>query len=235
MATEPLAFPPAPDGDPWGDTPLSELPVVAFDTETGGLDPFKDPLLTVGLASLEGPIGEWTVYHEDYRPTDKILEINRITGRRVAEATPWLLIEPLLEHALEGRVVLGHNVGFDLCYLVTNSPQLALSPAIDTAAICRFLWPGKPAKLEHLCERARVENTNAHGAGADAWAAMRGWVFLRNALRHQGIDTWNKLCAARAAIPSNFDRPPWPDQVAAAHAKAKLQGRVPRRGSSAAS
>lgn len=222
MATEPLAFP-RHDG-PWGDTFLTDLPVVAFDCETGGFDPLAVPLLTVGCASVDGLALEVTVRHEHYRPDEKVLSINRITAGRAAGGSPWLLIEPLLEEQFDGRVLVAHNAGFDLGFLVANSPAMSLPPAIDTAAICRFLWPGEKADLAALCRRARIENADAHGAGADAWAAMRGWMFLRNLLRDRGITTWNKLCAAQAPIPDAMRRGPWPSEVAALVAKARKKG-----------
>ncbi len=233
MATEPLAFPPA-IGDPWGDTFLADLPVVAFDTETGGFDPFAVPLLTVGCASPDGLALEITVRHEHYQPDEKVLSINRITGARAAGGCPWLLIEPLLEEQFDGRVVVGHNIGFDFGFLVANSPAMSLPPAIDTAAICRFLWPGEKADLASLCRRARVENADAHGAGADALAAMRGWVFLRNILRDRGVTTWNKLCEAQAPIPDSMRRGAWPSEVAAMVAKARKRGATNLGGSASA-
>lgn len=222
MASDPLAF--RPIDDDFGDTPLDELPVVAFDTETGGLDPFKAPLLTVGLAGIDGAIGEWTVRVESYQPDEKVLSINRITSGRAAGGSPWLLIEALLEEAFDGRVVIGHNVSFDLGFLVANSPSMPLPLAIDTAAICRFLWPGAKAALASLCERARIDNANAHGAGGDAWAAMRGWIYLRNVLRNAGITTWNELCATQAEIPQRMARGPWPDEVVAIAGRAQREG-----------
>jgi DNA polymerase III epsilon subunit-like protein len=224
MATEPLAFPPAPDGDPWGETPLEELPIIAFDTETGGLDPRKDPLLTVGLACPDGPVLVATVHHERYQPKAAVLDINRITTRWAEHGSPWPLIEGLVRDQLDGRVVLGHNVGFDLRFLITNAPDLSLPAAIDTAAVARFLWPGEKATLRDVCGRYGIEVEGAHGAGADAWAASRAWIYLRAALSHRGIDTWNKLCAARAPIPARMDRRPWPDEVAAAIEAAGQRG-----------
>ncbi len=223
MASDPLAF--RPIDDDFGNTPLEDLPVIAFDTETGGLDPLKDALLTVGLACIDGPVAELVVCHEDYRPDEKALAINRITSGRAAGGSPWLLIEPLIEEQFDGRVVVGHDVGFDLGFLMANSPNLPLPFAVDTAACCRFLWPGAKADLASLCERARIDNANAHGAGADAWAAMRGWIFLRNVLRNDGVTTWNGLCAAQAQIPSQMSRGPWPDEVAAIAQRAQREER----------
>jgi|GEM_PF-5199610 len=222
MPTEPLAFPPFEDD--FGNTPLADLPVVAFDAETGGLDPLSAPLLTVGLASPEGLALEIGVRHEDYRPDEKVLSINRITAGRAAGGSPWILIEPLIEEQFDGRIVIGHNVGFDLGFLVANSPALALPPAIDTAACSRYLWPDRKADLASLCERARVDQRDAHGAGVDAWAAMRCWIFLRNALRNDGVATWNQLCATRAPIPERMSRGPWPDEVAGLVERARKKG-----------
>ena len=222
LASDPLAF--RPIDDDFGNTPLDDLPVIAFDTETGGLDPLKDALLTVGLACIDGPIADLVVCHEDYRPDEKVLAVNRITSGRAAGGSPWRLVEQLLEEQFDGRVVVGHDVGFDLGFLMANSPNLPLPFAVDTAACCRFLWPGAKADLASLCERARIDNANAHGAGGDAWAAMRGWIYLRNVLRNAGITTWNELCATQAEIPQRMARGPWPDEVVAIAGRAQREG-----------
>ncbi len=214
MGSEPLAFPPAPGGDPWGDTPLSDLPVVALDAETGGLDPVRSPLLTIGLATWEGLVLEATVHTEHYMPDAQVLDINGITSARAASGLPWALLEGILAEAFAGRVALAHNAGFDLSFLAAKATSLELPAAIDTAACSRYLWPNSKADLTSLCARAKVTNTGAHGAGADATAAAKCWLYLRAALRNAGIDTWNQLCSAEAQIPSRFERPAWPEQVA---------------------
>lgn len=224
MPIEPLAFPPPAPGDPWGDTPLSEIEVIALDTETGGLDAHRDPLLTVGLAGPDGLVLEASVLQEHYQPDPRVLDVNRITSQRAAWGLPWPLIEELLVDAMDGRVVCAHNAGFDLSFLVANAASLALPPAIDTAACCRFLWPGEKAGLAALAQRARIDPGVAHGAGADACTCARGWLFLRAALIARKVTTWRQLCEAQAPIPPSFERRPWPEQVAA------VAGRVTREG-----
>lgn len=140
-----------------------------IDTETGGLTP-QHSLLTVSCIGVDErfdiiPAADRShglylrLKHAEYALTAGALSVNKINivehnenGLELAVAKQKLLafIEEILKTTGKKRLVpAGHNVGFDVQFLRANLLNDAewdryfTYPALDTAAIARFLNAGK--------------------------------------------------------------------------------------------
>lgn len=177
--------PPAPDSPP----PLAGLtqPIIFVDTETGGRDPGRHPLLTVGLVTLT-PAGEVTrplhlrVRHDAYDVEAEAMVVNGIdlTAHHAQAQPPEAVAEAIRAYAAgEGRVLLGgHNFAFDLGFLRPLLPDLGQvfrRGQVDTKVTAQFLihaglLPRRVGTaLEDLAAHFGVEY-QAHDALEDARA-----------------------------------------------------------------
>ena len=173
--------------------------IVVVDTETGGLDPARHSLLSVGVVLLEdGGIAdsrEWLVREPDEHlcVQAEALAVNRIDlVQHLEQAQPPAAIAaelaafiPRAYRSRKGRALLaGHNVGFDYGFL-TRLARLAGDPGLldrtfhhrtlDTASIMHFLelrgeLPVNPGSLSRACRYFGIEHNGAHTALGDATA-----------------------------------------------------------------
>lgn len=137
--------------DPAGRLAALTQPIIFVDTETGGRDPARHPLLTVGLVTLT-PEGEVTrplhlrVRHEHYEVEPEAMAVTGIDlkAHHAAAQPPAEVADAVRAYAAEvGRVMLGgHNLRFDLGFLRPLLPDLNRvfrSGRVDTKLSAQFL------------------------------------------------------------------------------------------------
>ncbi|WP_371876182.1 3'-5' exonuclease [Vibrio sp. HB161653] len=94
-------------------TPLAEVPFVALDFETTGLDPRKDDIITIGLVPFDlnriylNQARHWTL-----RPSrnldEKSIVIHGITHSDIQDAPDLIEVLPTLLNALAGKITVVH-------------------------------------------------------------------------------------------------------------------------------
>ncbi|OLV19974.1 3'-5' exonuclease [Deinococcus marmoris] len=170
-------------------------PIIFLDVETGGRDPARHPLLTIGAVTLgeDGQISRpihLLVKHREYCVEPGALEVTGIDilEHDRAAQPPEAVADALREYAAGvGRVMLGgHNFNFDLRFLRPLLPDLRKvfrSGHVDTKLTAQFLIHagvlphqiGTP--LSQLTEHFGIEYT-AHDALEDATATASVYVEL---------------------------------------------------------
>ena len=178
-----------------GDTPLAEVPMVAIDVETTGLDPARDEIVSIGLLPMtleriaSSASRYWVVRpHAELRPES--VTIHAITHAQIEAAPDFGAIVGELLAALAGRVVVVHCREIERRFLdVALKARLGEGiefPVIDTmeleARLHRRPPPGllarlfgrKPApisiRLADSRARYRLPRYRAHHALTDALA-----------------------------------------------------------------
>lgn len=176
--------------------------IVVIDTETGGLDPSRHSILSVGAVLLHdgGITGqrEWLVREPDAHLSvqEEALSVNRIdiydhldNAQEPAEVADELArFIPRQWRVYKRRALLaGHNIGFDIGFLnrlgrlagITGYvDQLFHHRTLDTASILHFLnlrgeLPLNPGGLNKACKYFGIVNDNPHNALGDAIATAR--------------------------------------------------------------
>ncbi|HJC30069.1 MAG TPA: DNA polymerase III subunit epsilon [Candidatus Dietzia intestinipullorum] len=191
-------------------TPLDELPLLAVDVETTGLDPAVDQLLSIGFVPVDGerivlggagslllrPPGD------DGRGVGQSAVLHGITDDAVASGLDAGEALDRVLDALTGRVLVGHyarmEVGFlsQLCARVHGRrPPLTV---VDTLELHqRVLAPGFDAgfapgpapgelRLWSARERYGLPRYRAHDALADAVACAELYLAQTAELRERG-------------------------------------------------
>jgi DNA polymerase III subunit epsilon len=197
-----------------------------LDLETTGFGS-NDRVVEVGVVLLS-PDGnmesEWSTLLDpgrDVGPTD----IHGITARDVIGAPRFAAIVPRLLNDLRGRVVVCHNIGFDLRFLGAELRRAGVAMTNEwLPGLCTMKWSGRllPAasrKLRDCCDAAGVVLANAHCALADA-RAVAG--LLKRLMECGGVPPpWVREIAGA----DEFD---WP-QVAGREVQLAVRGTTPPR------
>lgn len=178
--------------------PLDRL--VVIDTETTGLDPEKDRVIS--LAAV--PITNGTI---DAAAAREVLidpqmavppESTAIHGLRDADLVGARTRQAALAELgplFTGRVIVGHNLGFDLAFLGLEPRTEA---TVDTLAVSRLLWPGPGVghSLDAVAGRVGVSPKDRHSALGDAQATAEVMMACLPLLRARGLTSPELIAAA---------------------------------------
>jgi len=176
------------------------LPIVAFDTETTGLEPFAgDRIIEFAAVRLwldeEGRVRDrqevaWLLDPEREIPR-KVTEITGIGPRDVAHAPRFADKAAEIRELLANAITVAHNYTFDLAFLTrefdlvrqtTTEPSMRWPEPlgeIDTVDLSIRCFPdARGHRLADLAERLDVRLERAHRALSDAAACGDSFVEL---------------------------------------------------------
>lgn len=186
--------------------PLPSLKVVALDVETTGLDPQRDRVVSLAVATPGEPNGEPRVLLDvTVNPGVPIparaTSIHGIGDDHVRGAQSLAAHLPQLRKIVAGSVVIGHHVEFDMAVLAAEAARARVDwtppPWLCTAALAQAVLPGLGRyDLDAVAEALKVPIVGRHTASGDAVAAATIWQSMVPLLEQRGIRT---LGAARAA------------------------------------
>ncbi|MEZ5357043.1 MAG: 3'-5' exonuclease [Bryobacteraceae bacterium] len=177
----------------WDDsTPVSEVRFVVLDTETTGLDPRRDRIITIGAVAVCG--GQIlledcfeAMLHIPYNLSS--VTVHGITRDQAREGyTEAEAMEALLPYLRDG-VIVGHHISHDVAALDAACQRTfgigLRNRFLDTMDLTLHLeqdgaFPGHEFRsftLDALCEFFSVTPHDRHTAGGDA--LLTALVFLR--------------------------------------------------------
>ncbi len=156
---------------------------VAIDVETTGLRADLDRVLQLGVvlgdhnfASIwEGAI---TIDPEVVVP-ENVVEIHGLSNEIVDGCVSFDVAGRWLAPLITDKVVVGHNLRFDLDFLTFEYLRIALPlpdlrGTIDSLSMSKHLLPHlKSHKLERVCSELNIDITRSHDACYDAAASLR--------------------------------------------------------------
>jgi DNA polymerase-3 subunit epsilon len=180
-------------------TPLSELPAVVVDTETTGLNPLRDRVISVGAIRLHGPrLYRSRTLNMLVNPgrsiPNRTIPIHGISNAMVADAPPFKqIVNRVVEHT-SGLVVIGHFIHFDIAILRSEMQRCGLdwrpTASLDVMLLYAGLFPDRPSlRLDDIAVDLDVPVIGRHSALGDALTT--GEIFLRllPAMSARGVDT----------------------------------------------
>jgi DNA polymerase III epsilon subunit-like protein len=144
-----------------------------LDLETGGLDPKVCAIGSVAVMTLDREFAEVTRYHrliadEPTRVwTPDAIAVNGLDPAHLREhGTPIAQVLADLKAGLPGKVVVGHNVRFDLSFLAVRG--ILVPESICTLELARkLLGMMRSYKLGDVADRLGVPKGPAHDAMGD--------------------------------------------------------------------
>lgn len=168
------------------DTPFAELPILAVDFETTGLDAKLDKLLSVGFVSLEQEqIKLNSSYHQIIKTETQLQEsnviIHQITDDQKDQGQPLHTVVEKLLKALAGKIMLVHFARIERQFLQQACLELyGLAPnfpMIDTLVVAKrqldkrdVAYDPSELRLSNLRHQYKLPDHHGHDALNDAVA-----------------------------------------------------------------
>lgn len=194
------------------DTPIAQVRFVVLDSETTGLDPRTDRLITIGaVAVIDGDI----LIEDSF---DALLRLNENTSAvtvhgitrdesRKGVEEPRAL-EAFLDYLRDG-VIVGHHIGHDIATLdaayTRHWGMRLLNRSLDTMDLTLHLerdgaFAGRPPirrfTLDALCDLFGVIPHDRHTASGDAFITAQVFLRLCRLAARTGRGTLAGMCEA---------------------------------------
>src|SRR2546422_5365113 len=179
---------------------LDEVDFVVLDTETTGLRPGPDRVIEVAAIRLRG--GEvidsfQSLVNPNRRLPPFIVQFTGITQEMVSKAPSGEQVFPDFLRFIEGAIIVGHNVGFDIGFLSHEMHLLGQAfpiDGIDTIPFARRYLPAlRRFKLDLVAEHLKIHAANRHRAMGDAKVTAAVFLKLLALAQQQGIQTLGNL------------------------------------------
>ncbi len=189
-----------------------ELRIVAFDTETTGLNP-EDGHRVIEFGGVELRLGadgrvadavrhEWMFNPGSPIPRE-VTEVNHIRDEDVADKPEFSTAARAIHELLAGSLLVAHNLPFDQRFLTAEFRRLSLgwpraAGEVDTSDLSRlFFREARSHRLGELCSRVEVPLLEAHRAGNDAEACGRAFLTMADRFEApaelEGLGDWGDV------------------------------------------
>lgn len=162
------------------DEVLSTNNYVVLDTETTGLNAYRDKIVQIALVTVEdGKVVE--TYSSFVNPKCHMpfeaSRINHITDADLVDAPTAGEISAEVLSKINGKTIVAHNADFDIDFLkqwYMSSSEPVNVQYIDTLALSRKAFPGRGKySLQYLIDVFGIERGDAHRADSDALATQQ--------------------------------------------------------------
>lgn len=196
------------DGDPIAyktrDQVLEDksLTYVAFDLETTGLSAVSDRIIELSAVKMQmgNVIDKFSEYINPGFPLSEFTtNLTSITDAMVANAKPEQMVIDNFRKWIQGSVLIGHNVTFDVDFMNATyaryQEEPIEEPVIDTLPFTRWLYPDyKSYRLGTLAKKFSIELEQAHRAIYDAETTGHlGWKLIKEAKKKHDVTNLNQL------------------------------------------
>ena len=190
-----------------GPTLLEEF--IALDVETTGLKALTQRIIEISMIHFrEGQeIRRLETLLNPGRAIPKyIVQLTRIDNEMVEHAPVFSDIAADVQQFIEGRLIVGHNVGFDIGFLNAEFSRLGMPQLIndrlDTMGLATRLIPSlKRPSLDRIAKELGLEPRKIHRAGVDAEITAQVAGRLSERAKTMGIDSIARLKLAGASAP----------------------------------
>ena len=197
--------------------PLDEVRFVALDTESTGLDPIRDVLISMGAVGVQGRVIDIGDSFETVLPVGHntaTVVIHGITREASLAGMPEPEALCALLDMLRGDVIVGHHIGHDLAMLngaLEKHFGVKLhNRCVDTGTMAFWLDTRHQQKTGHtlfqsftldgLCEHFGLTAHDRHTATGDAFLTAQVFLKLIVQLRTVGITTLGDLLELENAV-----------------------------------
>lgn len=186
------------------ETALDDLPVLALDTETTGLDVNRDAIVAVGAVRVHGirvhPGVNVDRLVNPGRPVPPAATaVHGIDDHMLSDAPAFEAVWPELRELLDGCVLVGHNIDFDIAHVRRAlqgvepdwEPPHRLDTVLLSAALDLESGPVTDGRrdLDALSARYGIQVHGRHTALGDALATAELYVHLLPLLNDIGVNT----------------------------------------------
>lgn len=168
---------------------------VVIDLETTGLNPKNDSIIEFGAVHVvrDTVVDTFSrLVNPNRRINYFITQLTGITNEMLSSEEDISLILPEFLEFVGDRIVMGHNVNFDVNFVYENCHRVISKPFrndfIDTMRLSRRLFPEhKHHKLSDLIERFCVGESVEHRALGDAMQTNECFIYMKRYMQENDI------------------------------------------------
>ncbi len=173
---------------------------VVFDIETTGFSPVNNRIIEIGAVKVSG--GEIVDRYSTFVNPDVPIpfEIEKLTGIRddmVIDSPQIDKILPGFLNFCDGCILVAHNAGFDMSFIIENCRRLGYSSEftyVDTMNAARVLLPGQARHtLDAVAKTLNISLENHHRAVDDAECTAHIFVKFIKMLAEQEVVSLTQL------------------------------------------
>jgi len=157
-----------------------------LDLETTGFEPEEDSIIEMSFIVQDENGKTLETVDEVIIPEKSELTpfITHITGISLEEIThkgrPLGELKAEATAKIGDAIIVGHNIDFDIGFLVSNGIDVSQNKRIDTHELARILLVNEESyALEILAEKYEFAHTSAHRAMSDVEASLELFTFLK--------------------------------------------------------
>jgi CBS domain-containing protein len=179
--------------------PLVSLNLIAFDTETTGLDTSRARIIQIGAVKInKGRLDEAQSFQQLVNPGEPIppatSAIHGIFDQDLEQAESFSTVNSVYEQWRGESVMVGYSSGFDLAMFKREYELAGLEwtapRTLDVRYLVNIISPNLPDySLDTIAAWLGIEINNRHSALGDAIATAQVYVSLIPGLRERGIRT----------------------------------------------
>lgn len=192
---------------------LGVTPFAVVDVETTGFSPrLHDRMIEVAVVRMAANGAIEDEYVTLLNPERDIgaTAVHGLTAADVCEAPTFVDVVGDVAARLDGAILVGHNLRFDLAFLIAECTRaghpLPAIPGLCTLRLAYLLAPQLASrKLASCCASAGIRLDGAHSALADARATARLLLAYVDDGRARGLDSLDAFGCQPLSLPSR----PW--------------------------
>ncbi len=183
-------------------TPVKNISIVVFDTETTGLSPTKERVIEIGAVKiLNGAVvatTNWLINPGREIPK-RATDVHGITTEMVKDKPTFAEVYPQFLEFIGDSLLMAHNARFDVDFMRAEILRAELplpsNATVDTLKLFRTWYPeSKSHRIGALVEYIGL-NTDEDLHRGDVDAEVTGLIFLDGLNRHPQVKTLRKLLA----------------------------------------
>lgn len=183
-------------------TPVRNLSLVMFDTETTGFSPSKDRLVELGAVKIEnGQIisrTNWLI-NPGRKIPDRVIKVHGISNEMVQDKPGFAQVYPEFLAYIGDSILLAHNARFDVDFvraeILRAGQPLPSNATVDTLKLFRKWYPDAPShKVGVLIDFIGIQKGEALHRG-DVDAEMQSVILLDGLNRHPQVKTLRQFLA----------------------------------------
>lgn len=194
------------EGLPKMSTPIRELTIVVFDTETTGFSADKDRIVEIGAVKIRnGEIVEernWLINPQQPIPA-RVTKVHGISDGMVKDKPAFAAVYPEFEAFVSNALLVAHNARFDVDMVRAEIERANLeSPpylVIDSLRLFRKWYPDAEShKLGALADNLGLGAKGLHRGDVDSrYTAL---ILFEGLKQHPACNNLKKLCVAAGGV-----------------------------------
>lgn len=171
---------------------LSQEIFVCLDCESTGLEPKQDRIIEIAAArfTFDRVLQEKeTLVNPGCPIPETSQEIHKISQEMIEGKPPIAEVLPEFLKMIEGHVLIGHGIGFDIALIAAEAKRhqiptdIEKQPFLDTLRMARLYGESPVNSLQQLRQHFNIEPQGAHRAMSDVLVNIEVFKYLAKAYR----------------------------------------------------